>query len=43
MVGRYELKDSSVEVWRGSEAELNSSVTSVSTFESLESPSRVPF
>ena len=34
MVGRLNLSDSSVEVWRGSEASLNSSRTSVSTFNS---------
>ena len=34
MVGRLNLSDSSVEVWRGSEADLNSTQESVSTFES---------
>ena len=34
MVGRLNLSDSSVEVWRGSEADLNSTRESVSTFES---------
>ena len=32
MVGRLSLSDFSVEVWRGSEASLNSSRTSASTF-----------
>ena len=35
MVGGLDLRDSFVEVWRGSEAERYSSVTSVTTFESL--------
>ena len=34
MVGRLNLGDSSVEVWRGSEADLNSTRELVSTFES---------
>ena len=34
MVGRLNLSDSSVKVWRGSEADLNSTQESVSTFES---------
>ena len=34
MVGRLNLSNSSVEVWRGSEADLNSTQESVSTFES---------
>ena len=43
MVGRLDWSDSSMEVCRGSEAELNSSITSTSTFESLGSPRRVHF
>ena len=38
MVGRINLSDSSVEVWGGSEADLYSSSTSISTFESEASP-----
>ena len=34
MVGRLNLSDSSVEVWRGSEASLNSTQTWISTFNS---------
>ena len=34
MVGRLILSDSSVEVWRGSETDLDSSQTSISTFNS---------
>ena len=34
MVGRLNLSDSPVEVWRESEADLNSTQESVSTFES---------
>ena len=34
MVGRLDLSNSSVEVWQGSEADLNSTPESVSTFES---------
>ena len=41
MVGKLDLSDSSVEVWRGSEADLNTSSTSVSTFESEASPRKL--
>ena len=41
MVGRLDLSDSSVEAWRGSEADLSS--TSASTFETLDSPKKVNF
>ena len=41
MVGRLDLSDSSVEVWRGSEADLKTSSTSVSTFESEASPRKL--
>ena len=34
MVGRLDLSDSSVEVWRGSEVDLDSTATSISSFES---------
>ena len=34
MVGRLNLSESSVEVWRGSEAELESTRDSISTFNS---------
>ena len=41
MVGRLDLSDSSEEVWNGSEADLNTSSTSVSTFESEASPRKL--
>ena len=43
MVGRMDRSDLSVEVWRGSEAELILSSSSASTFESLDSSRRVNF
>ena len=41
MVGTLNLSDSSVDVWRGSEADLESSTFSVYTFESDCSPKRI--
>ena len=41
MVGTLKLSDSSVEVWRGSEADLDSSTFSASTFESGCSPKKI--
>ena len=41
MVGRLNLSDSSMEDWRGREADLNSPSTSISTFESESSPRKL--
>ena len=43
MVGRMDLSDSSVEIWRSNDVELNLSSSSALTIESLHSPRRVSF